>query len=80
MRARAMKAMAAAGLTVAMVMGGTAVSASAAPTVWYKITGFSQTECQRISMQYRGWGARIVTGCHYRSYDHKWAFSFYWIS
>ena len=80
MRARMMKALAAVGLSVAMVAGGAAVSASATPDVWYKITGYSQSECQRIQTQYRGWGARIWTPCHYRSYDQKWAFSYYWIS
>ncbi|WP_127792513.1 hypothetical protein [Agromyces sp. LHK192] len=79
MKARLMKMMVAAGLGVALTVGGgAAVSASAAPQVWYKITGYSQEECSRTLTWYRGHGARIWSGCHYRTYDHKWAFSYYW--
>ncbi|MFK4730488.1 hypothetical protein ROT00_12430 [Agromyces mediolanus] len=79
MRGRGVKTLAALGVSLAMVFGGSAV-ANAAPQTWYYITGYSQTDCQRISNQYRGLGARIVTACHKRSYDQKWAFSYYWIN
>lgn len=80
--------MAAAGLGLALVAGaavapatvGPVAPASAAPTVWYYITGYSQADCSATVTKYRGWGARIVTACHKRSYDQKWAFSYYWIN
>ncbi|MFB9643208.1 hypothetical protein [Agromyces lapidis] len=75
MRARVTKALAAVGLSVAMIAGGAAMSASAAE-VWYKVTGYSQSECLRVQNQYRASGAHIVTACHYRSYDGKWAFEY----
>jgi hypothetical protein len=32
----------------------------------------------RMQGYYHNLGAQIVSVCHYRSYDHKWAFSYYW--
>jgi hypothetical protein len=72
------KTIASASLGLALVIGGTVAPASASPEVWYKITGYSQSDCMRMQGYYHNLGAQIVSVCHYRSYDHKWAFSYYW--
>lgn len=73
--------LAAAGLGVALAAGGAiaapAAPAQAAPQVWYWVVG-SQAQCSAKVTQYRGLGAVIWTGCHKRSYDGQWAFSYYW--
>jgi hypothetical protein len=70
--------LATAGLGLALVVGGAVAPASAAPEVWYKITGYSQQDCLKMQGYYHNLGAQIVTVCKYRSYDQKWAFSYYW--
>ncbi|WP_075116840.1 hypothetical protein [Pseudomonas aeruginosa] len=78
MKNRLVKVLATAGLGVALAAGGAvAAPAQAAPQVWYWVVG-SQAQCSAKVTQYRGLGAVIWTGCHKRSYDGQWAFSYYW--
>jgi|GEM_PF-3079444 len=69
---------AAAGLGLALVAGGAVAPAAAIPPAWQYITGYSQSDCLRMQGYYHRLGAQIVSVCHYRSYDSKWAFSYYW--
>lgn len=80
MRRRMARFLAAVGLGAALVVGGATAPVSAAPQVWYQITGSVKADCSAMSAKYRGLGARIYTGCHQRSYDKQWAFSYYWPS
>lgn len=79
MHRRMTRLLAAVGLGAALVVGG-AMPANAAPQVWYQVTGYVKSDCSTLSAKYRGLGARIHTGCHLRSYDNKWAFSYSWPS